>query len=168
MGSASNREAGPPPAIRAESLGKRFGDLEVLHDVDLCVYRGEVVCILGPSGSGKSTLLRCLNWLSPPSSGRVWIGEERVGVRESSAGELAPLPNARLRAQRSRIGMVFQVFNLWPHRTALGNVMEGLVTVRRLPRREAGARAMALLQRVGLADKADVYPAKLSGGQQQR
>jgi polar amino acid transport system ATP-binding protein len=156
------------PAIRAVEITKVFGDLTVLQGVSLAVAKGEVVCVLGPSGSGKSTLLRCLNWLSPPSRGEVWIGEERLGVERAADGALVPLSDARLRRQRSRIGMVFQQFNLWPHRTAIENVMEGPVVVRRLARSEACDKAAALLERVGLADKRDVYPAKLSGGQQQR
>jgi polar amino acid transport system ATP-binding protein len=155
-------------AIRAESLTKQFGDLMAVRGVSLSVAKGEVVCILGPSGSGKSTLLRCLNWLAPPTSGRVWIGNEPLGVVESGNSTLLPLPNAKLRRQRSRIGMVFQQFNLWPHLTALGNIMEGPCIVRGLPKAAARLKAMALLERVGLADKRDVYPAKLSGGQQQR
>jgi polar amino acid transport system ATP-binding protein len=156
------------PAIRAEGLTKQFGDLMVLKGVSLAVAKGEVVCILGPSGSGKSTLLRCLNWLAPPTSGHVWIGDELLGVVESGNGTLLPLPDAKLRRQRSRIGMVFQQFNLWPHRTAIENVMEGPIIVRNLPKAAARVKAMTLLERVGLVDKCDVYPAKLSGGQQQR
>jgi polar amino acid transport system ATP-binding protein len=156
------------PAIRAESITKTFGDLIVLRSVSLSVHPGEVVCVLGPSGSGKSTLLRCLNWLSPPTSGEIWIGGERLGLQETKAGKLIALPEAKLRQQRSRIGMVFQAFNLWPHRTAIENVMEGPLVVRRMPRTEARDRAAVLLDQVGLSDKKDVYPVKLSGGQQQR
>jgi polar amino acid transport system ATP-binding protein len=156
------------PAIRAENLVKTFGDLTVLSGISLQVVKGEVVCILGPSGSGKSTLLRCLNWLSPPTEGTVWIGDEILGMERDANGTLKPLRDARLRRQRSRIGMVFQSFNLWPHRTAIGNVMEGPVVVRGLRKEEAREKAEALLERVGLKDKADSYPAKLSGGQQQR
>jgi polar amino acid transport system ATP-binding protein len=156
------------PAIRAEGLTKQFGDLTVLRGVSLAVAKGEVVCILGPSGSGKSTLLRCLSWLAPPTSGHLWIGDERLGVVESGNGTLMALPDAKLRRQRSRIGMVFQQFNLWPHRTAIENVMEGPVIVHSVPKAMARTKAMTLLERVGLADKCDVYPAKLSGGQQQR
>ena len=153
------------PAIRAVDITKVFGDLKVLRGVSLAVRKGEVVCVLGPSGSGKSTLLRCLNWLSPPTTGEVYIGEERLGM---AIGGAAPLPDSKLRLQRSRIGMVFQQFNLWPHRTAIENVMEGPVIVRGLSRADARAKAAALLDKVGLSEKHDVYPAKLSGGQQQR
>ena len=155
-------------AIRADNITKVFGALTVLRGVSLDVAKGEVVCVLGPSGSGKSTLLRCLNWLSPPTSGQVWIGDEPLGMARSAGGALVPLPDARLRQQRSRIGMVFQQFNLWPHRTAIENVMEGPLIVRGLPQAAARDRASALLDKVGLADKRDVYPARLSGGQQQR
>ena len=159
---------GTVPAIRAEHLVKVFGDLEVLSGISLEVAKGEVVCVLGPSGSGKSTLLRCLNWLSPPTSGTVWIGDEMLGMERDANGALRALGDARLRQQRSRIGMVFQSFNLWPHRTAIGNVMEGPMIVRGLSREKARERAEALLDRVGLQEKAASYPARLSGGQQQR
>lgn len=158
----------PETAIRAVEITKSFGPLQVLHGISLAVKRGEVVCILGPSGCGKSTLLRCLNWLSPPNSGEVWIGNERLGVKPTGSGRLAPLSDAQLRRQRSRIGMVFQSFNLWPHRTAIENVMEGPVVVLGQTKKAARDKAMLLLQRVGLSEKHDVYPARLSGGQQQR
>jgi polar amino acid transport system ATP-binding protein len=158
----------PLPAIRAEKLTKVFGDLTVLREVSLAVRRGEVVCVLGPSGSGKSTLLRCLSWLSPPTSGEVWIGDERLGMAVTAERRVVPARPAQLRKQRARIGFVFQSFNLWPHRTALENVMEGPIHVRRLPKARARELAESLLERVGLAEKRDTYPAKLSGGQQQR
>jgi polar amino acid transport system ATP-binding protein len=158
----------PSPAIRAENLTKVFGDLTVLRSVTFSVAKGEVLCILGPSGSGKSTLLRCLNWLSPPTSGHVWIGNELLGVRKTESGGYVELPDERLRHQRSRIGMVFQSFNLWPHRTAIENVMEGPIIVRGLARAAAKDLARGLLDRVGLSQKEDVYPVRLSGGQQQR
>jgi len=158
----------PPAAIAGEGLTMRYGAATVLDGVDIAVSRGEVVCVLGPSGSGKSTLLRCLSFLTPPSDGAVYIGGERVGLQAGPEGRVAPLPARTIRQQRSRIGVVFQAFNLWPHLTALGNVTEGLVQVRRLARAAAKARGMEMLASVGLADKADVYPARLSGGQQQR
>jgi polar amino acid transport system ATP-binding protein len=156
------------PALKTTGLGKRFGDKEILSGINLSVRQGECVCVLGPSGSGKSTLLRCLAWLSPPTSGYVWIGGELIGIRETSGGDLVPLSERLLQEQRQRIGMVFQSFNLWPHRTAAENVMEGLVVVKKMPRRDAREQADELLRRVGLADRADYHPARLSGGQQQR
>ncbi|MGE4250936.1 MAG: amino acid ABC transporter ATP-binding protein [Parvibaculaceae bacterium] len=155
-------------ALQTMNIRKSFGTVEVLKDVSIDLARGEVVCILGPSGSGKSTFLRCINWLSPPTGGEVWMGSERIGVQKDKNGQEAPLPEAKLRQQRSRFGMVFQSFNLWPHRTVLQNVIEGPVIVRRIDKAEARDKGMALLERVGLAAKCDVYPARLSGGQQQR
>ena len=134
--------------LRADGVHKRYGDLEVLRGVTFEVARGEVKVIIGPSGSGKSTLLRCLALLEEPDAGRVSLEGSRPGPGE--------------------VGMVFQRFNLFQNMTALGNVMSGLVHVRRLPKREARERALALLERVGVADKAAQYPDELSGGQQQR
>lgn len=156
------------PAIQVDNLHKRFGNTEVLKGVSLSVAPGEVVCLLGSSGSGKSTLLRCINWLTPPEQGTVRISGRLIGLKQTSTGVLAPQPDAELRHMRSRIGMVFQNFNLWPHRTALGNVAEGLQVVRKLNREVAKERAMQVLIQVGLADKAQAYPSQLSGGQQQR
>ena len=143
--------------LRVSGLTKRFGGHDVLRGIDLDVTKGERIAILGASGSGKSTLLRCLNFMEMPDAGTVMLDGKTVGRRE---GELAQV--------RQRIGMVFQQFNLFPHMTALGNVMEGLRTVRRMPKVEAEARAEKELARVGLADKAASYPAHLSGGQKQR
>ena len=156
------------PAVEVQDLRKSFGDLAVLRGVSFTVAAGEVVCVLGASGSGKSTLLRCVNGLSPATSGDVRIGGELLGQRETVPGKREPLPEAEQRRQRRRIGMVFQLLNLWPHRTAAGNVMEGPMIVLGMPRRDARERAEGLLEQVGLLDKADVYPARLSGGQQQR
>ena len=158
----------PIPAIEVQELRKSFGGLEVLRGVSFAVAAGEVVCVLGVSGSGKSTLLRCVNGLTPATSGDVRIGGELLGQRETAPGMREPLPEADLRRQRRRIGMVFQLLNLWPHRTAAGNVMEGPMIVLGLTKREARERAERLLAQVGLVDKADDYPARLSGGQQQR
>ncbi|MDF2619328.1 MAG: ATP-binding cassette protein [Xanthobacteraceae bacterium] len=155
------------PLIRADAISKMFADRWVVDRVSFEVARGEVVCVLGPSGSGKSTMLRCLNWLAPPTAGAIYLAGERLGVHDV-AGVEKPLPTRLVRAQRARFGMVFQQFNLWPHRTALQNVMEGLIIVRGLARGEAEARAEAVLSRVGLAARQDAYPAQLSGGQQQR
>jgi polar amino acid transport system ATP-binding protein len=146
------------PLLRAEGVHKSYGDLAVLEDVSLAVGRGEVKVIIGPSGSGKSTLLRCLALLEPVDSGGVYLEDER----------LSDLPEKQLAGHRSEVGMVFQRFNLFQNMTALANVMVALRDVRRLPKREARARALEFLGRVGLADKASSYPEELSGGQQQR
>lgn len=143
--------------LHVRSLTKRFGTLEVLQGIDLDVEKGERIAILGASGSGKSTLLRCLNFMELPSAGEISLDGKLVGQRESELIEV-----------RKRIGMVFQQFNLFPHMTAVGNVMEGLVTVRRIAKNQARARADRELARVGLSDKAETYPAHLSGGQKQR
>ena len=158
----------PDPVIRVEQLRKSFGTTEVLRGIDLTVARGEVLCLIGPSGSGKSTLLRCINFLEEPTSGFVYLDGEPIGYRVDAAGRRVRDSARRINALRERIGIVFQAYNLWPHRTALGNVIEALVVVRRQPRAEAEAVGLAMLERVGLADKAHEYPARLSGGQQQR
>jgi L-cystine transport system ATP-binding protein len=150
-------------AVEARALSKRFGDTTVLADVDLAIEEGEVVAVIGPSGSGKTTLLRCLNCLEYPDSGCV-----RIGPIALDASEPWRRRKEKARRLRASAGFVFQQFNLFPHRTALGNVIEGPLVVRRLPRAEAEAQGRALLARVGLAEKADAYPSRLSGGQQQR
>ncbi len=155
-------------AIAVRGLSKRFGDTEVLHDIDLDIEQGEATCVIGPSGSGKSTLLRCLAFLEEANAGVIGVYGEPLGFSEDSNGKRTRLSPARIRSVRAQIGMVFQQFNLWPHMTALGNVSEALKTVRRLPRREAEDRAMAQLSKIGLENRAGHYPAQLSGGQQQR
>jgi polar amino acid transport system ATP-binding protein len=155
-------------ALKASGIVKSFGPNRILDGVDLTVARGETICVLGPSGSGKSTLLRCLNWLSPPDEGAVWIGDERIGLRENANGSTGPRPDREIRAQRSRIGMVFQSFNLWPHMTVLENVAEGLLSVKRMSRLAASDLAVEALRQVGLSGKRTAMPADLSGGQQQR
>jgi L-cystine transport system ATP-binding protein len=149
--------------IEVHGLAKRFSGIDVLRGIDLSVSRGEVVAIIGPSGSGKTTLLRCLNWLEVPSAGTI-----RIGAIEIDAGIHAPRQKARIRQLRLRAAFVFQSFNLFPHMTALENVIEGPVVVKRERRDQARARGLALLARVGLAGREDVYPQRLSGGQQQR
>ena len=156
------------PAIRVRGVVKRYGQTDVLTGIDLDVPRGEVTCLLGPSGSGKSTLLRCVAFLEESTGGIIEIDGEPLGFGLGPSGERMRLPAASIRQVRSKIGMVFQQFNLWPHMTALGNVSEALVTVRGMKRTEAEQKAMAQLEKVGLAHRAGHYPSELSGGQQQR
>jgi polar amino acid transport system ATP-binding protein len=153
--------------VRAVGVRKSFNRTEVLKGVDLIVERGRVVCLLGPSGSGKSTLLRCLNHLETMDAGQIWVNGDRVGYREAR-NRLTELRPREIAKRRTNIGMVFQHFNLFPHKTALQNLVMGPVTVQKRPRRECEREAKDLLERVGLADKADSYPNQLSGGQQQR
>src|SRR5262249_19772294 len=153
--------------IRLEGVNKRFGHLHVLRDVSLEVQKGEVVCIIGPSGAGKSTLLRCINHLEGIDGGTIYLNGEPV-YRYRQGGKIVVDPDRRIEEHRSEVGMVFQSFNLFPHLTALENVMLAPVHVRREPREEARQKALALLVKVGLSDKVDAYPQELSGGQQQR
>jgi polar amino acid transport system ATP-binding protein len=153
--------------VRAEGVRKRFGRVEVLRGIDLSVDAGEVMCIIGPSGSGKSTFLRCINHLEKVDSGRLTVAGHLVGYRQQ-ADKLYELRDKEVCERRAEIGMVFQHFNLFPHLTALDNVTIGPVRVKGESRAEAAGRARNLLERVGLADKADAYPRQLSGGQQQR
>jgi polar amino acid transport system ATP-binding protein len=155
----------PEPMLKLEGIHKRFGDLEVLRGIDLEVAKGEVVCVLGPSGSGKSTLLRCINVLEPPEEGEIFLeGHDICRGPSAPAGEAG----YELDFVRQRVGIVFQQFNLFPHRTVLQNVTMAQERVLGRSRAEARAKATQLLQRVGLADKIDEYPERLSGGQQQR
>ncbi|HET8969552.1 MAG TPA: amino acid ABC transporter ATP-binding protein [Candidatus Nanopelagicales bacterium] len=153
--------------VRAEGVRKSFGAVEVLSGIDLQVARGEVFCLIGPSGSGKSTFLRCINHLEQINGGRLWVDGELVGYRQKGE-KLYELRDNEVCAKRAEIGMVFQHFNLFPHRTALGNVIEAPIQVLRESRSEVTERARALLDRVGLGDRCDAYPRQLSGGQQQR
>ena len=156
------------PLIQVRDLRKRFGKLEVLRGVSFDVKRGEVLAIIGPSGSGKSTLLRCLNFLEAYEAGQVLFDGTLVGYRKDASDRLRPDSERNIRRVRARMGMVFQSFNLFPHKTVLENVIEGPVVVQRVPRAEAEDRARALIARVGLTDKLTTYPTLLSGGQQQR
>ena len=153
--------------IDAQDVHKRFGALEVLKGITLQVERGQVACLLGPSGSGKSTFLRCINHLEKVDAGVIRVAGRTVGYEERN-GKLYELPVAAVARQRRGVGMVFQRFNLFPHMTALENVIEAPVQVRGTGRAVAKERALHLLERVGLADKAAAYPSALSGGQQQR
>jgi polar amino acid transport system ATP-binding protein len=156
-----------PPMVLAESVCKSFGALHVLKGVTLEVGRGQVLVIVGPSGSGKSTFLRCINHLEQVNAGRLYVDGELIGYRERGT-KLYEMPPREAAKQRRDIGMVFQHFNLFPHRTALENVIEAPIHVKGVRKKEAVERARDLLKQVGLSEKADAYPAQLSGGQQQR
>ena len=162
------RRAEPGAALRVDGLFKRFGDLEVLKGVSLTAHEHDVIAILGASGSGKSTLLRCINLLEVPDAGEVYVGGELIRMRSDRRGRAIPADRRQVDRIRARLGMVFQQFNLWSHLTVLQNVIEAPIHVLKLPRRESVERARALLDKVGLADKHDYFPAHLSGGQEQR
>jgi polar amino acid transport system ATP-binding protein len=153
--------------VTIQNLVKRFGAHEILRGVSLEVSKGEVVVVIGPSGSGKTTLLRCINFLEEYQGGRIYVDGQLMGYREQN-GQLIKLPEDTIAKMRADVGMVFQSFNLFPHLTALDNVLLGLTKVRKLAKSEAEDRAVLWLKRVGLADKLKSYPAELSGGQQQR
>jgi polar amino acid transport system ATP-binding protein len=155
------------PMVKAEGVHKRFGRLEVLKGVSLEVQPGEVVCIIGPSGSGKTTFIRCINHLERIDAGRLWVDGRLVGYRQAG-DKIYELRDAEVCRERAEIGMVFQRFNLFGHMTALENVIEAPIRVKKMRKRDAIAQAKVLLDRVGLADKLESYPAQLSGGQQQR
>lgn len=153
--------------IRVEGLHKHFGALHVLKGIDLSIATGEVVCVIGPSGSGKSTLLRCINHLETPERGNIRI-DGKPAYRDGEEGQYRPHANRAIAAVRAQVGMVFQHFNLFPHLTVIGNLIEAPVHVLKRPPAEARRRGLELLAQVGLADKTDAYPEELSGGQQQR
>ena len=159
---------GETAAIVVEDLHKRFGDLEVLNGVSLTAHQGDVISIIGSSGSGKSTFLRCINLLETPDNGRVWVNGELIRMRRLKGGGAAPEDRRQVDRIRASLGMVFQSFNLWSHLTVLENVIEAPVHVAKVPRAEAVDQAMALLAKVGIAEKREHYPSHLSGGQQQR
>jgi ABC-type polar amino acid transport system ATPase subunit len=143
--------------IEIKDLHKYFGDLEVLKGIDLTVEESDVVCLIGASGSGKSTLLRCINYLEKKTEGEIWIDGEPVNETDEGINKI-----------RQKVGMVFQRFNLFPHMSVIENVMEGPITVKKMDKKKARDLAMELIEKVGIGDKADVYPEMLSGGQQQR
>jgi polar amino acid transport system ATP-binding protein len=167
MNETATEKGADRPMVHAEQVHKNFGALKVLRGITLNVDRGEVLCMVGPSGSGKSTFLRCINHLETVNAGRLYVDGVLVGYSEKHGRlyELAPREAAR---QRRDIGMVFQHFNLFPHRTALENIVEAPVQVKKMKKAAAVAKARDLLAQVGLSEKANAYPAQLSGGQQQR
>jgi len=156
------------PSIRIAGIHKSFGPLEVLRGVSFDVHRGSVVSVIGASGSGKSTLLRCVNYLEAPNAGEIYIDGEPLGTRVDARGQSRPRSLGEINTMRRELGVVFQQFNLWPHMTVLGNVIEAPIRVRKVSRKEAVEYGEECLRRVKLLDKADEYPARLSGGQQQR
>ena len=155
-------------AVKAENIQKWYGDNQVLSDVNLTVSHGQVMCIIGPSGSGKSTFLRCINQLETYQAGRLWLGDDLIAYRLGANGELIPRKQSEVVAQRRRVGMVFQQFNLFWHKTVLENLIEAPMLVAGKSKDESIVNARRLLERVGLAEKEDVFPGSLSGGQQQR
>ena len=157
-----------PIALKLDNIHKNFGSLEVLKGVSLTAHDGDVISILGSSGSGKSTLLRCINLLENPSKGEIYLGDEPLQLRLGKDGDLVASSQKQLEKFRSKMGFVFQNFNLWPHRTILQNIIEGPTQVLKVPKAQAIAEAEALLKKVGLFDKRDAYPENLSGGQRQR
>lgn len=158
----------PVEMVKVEDIHKQYGDLEVLKGVSLTANEGEVVTLIGASGSGKSTLLRCLNLLEIPTSGRICVGGEAITMKSSTRGGLEPADKRQVERLRTRVGMVFQNFNLWSHLSVLENVILAPVNVLKMAKNEAIAEAEVYLEKVGLADKRHSYPAYLSGGQQQR
>ena len=168
MAAVARQMADRPVAVRVHDLHKRFGTLEVLKGVSLTAREGDVVSMIGASGSGKSTFLRCINFLEMPTEGTIEVTGEQVALARQKDGNLHPSNRKQLEMIRTRLGMVFQSFNLWQHMTVLQNVIEAPIHVLGVPKAQAIERAGQLLQKVGLYDKRDQYPAFLSGGQQQR
>jgi len=155
-------------ALEIKNLKKSFGNLEVIRGLSLTAKKGEVICIIGTSGSGKSTLLRCVNLLETPDSGEVYVNGELIKMKKNKNGKLIPAEQNQVDRIRSKLGMVFQDFNLWSHMTVLQNVMEAPIHVQKIEKNVARKNGFQLLEKVGIAEKADQYPSRLSGGQQQR
>lgn len=157
-----------PAALKVNNLHKSFGAHKVINGVSMEAQKGEVIAILGASGSGKSTFLRCINLLETPNSGDVYLAGEKIRMKQNRRGETVPEDIRQVERMRTRLAMVFQGFNLWSHMTVIENVLEGPLYVQKTPKAEAREKALSLLAKVGLSDRADYYPAHLSGGQQQR
>jgi len=155
-------------ALEIRNLIKSFGNLEVIRGLSLTAKKGEVICIIGSSGSGKSTLLRCVNLLETPDSGEVYVNGELLKMKKNKNGKLIPVDQNQIDRIRSKLGMVFQSFNLWSHMTVLQNVIEAPIHVQKVEKNVARKNGFQLLEKVGIAEKADQYPSRLSGGQQQR
>jgi len=155
-------------ALEIKNLKKSFGNLEVIKDLSLTAKKGEVICIIGTSGSGKSTLLRCVNLLETPDSGEVYVNGELIKMKKDKNGKLIPVEQNQVDRIRSKLGMVFQDFNLWSHMTVLQNVIEAPIHVQKIEKNVARKNGYLLLEKVGIAEKAGQYPSNLSGGQQQR
>jgi ABC-type histidine transport system ATPase subunit len=154
--------------IRVESLYKKFGQMEVLKGISMEAGEGDVIALIGSSGSGKSTFLRCMNLLEIPSAGEIFVGGEQIKLKQNRQGQLVPQDRKQVDRIRTRLAMVFQHFNLWSHMTVLENIIEAPVHVLKRPKNEANEMAMALLEKVGIANRANYFPSQLSGGQQQR
>lgn len=165
VSSKMDKADGLAPLLSASGVQKSFSGKEILKDITITVQKGEVVCILGPSGSGKSTFLRCINWLEQPDAGEIRLAGERVGFRP---GGHIKMSDSELAKMRTRMGMVFQHFGLWPHLSVIDNIIEAPVHVQGRPAKEARAEAEVILQKVGLLEKKSAFPAQLSGGQKQR
>ncbi|MCF8109995.1 MAG: ATP-binding cassette domain-containing protein [Desulfobacteraceae bacterium] len=158
----------PASAVRIKDLYKDFGRLQVLKGISLTARQGDVIALIGSSGSGKSTLLRCINLLEIPTSGEIHVGEEHIRLARNRRKETVPADRRQVDRIRTKLGMVFQHFNLWSHMTVLENVIEAPVHVLKTPKKEARQKAMTYLEKVGIADRSHYYPAHLSGGQKQR
>jgi len=154
--------------LEIRNLKKSFGNLEVINDLSLIAKKGEVICIIGSSGSGKSTLLRCINLLETPDSGEVLVNGELIKMKKNKFGKLDPVDQNQVDRIRSKLSMVFQDFNLWTHMTVLQNIIEAPIHVQKIEKNVARKDGLLLLEKVGIAEKADQYPSNLSGGQQQR
>jgi arginine/ornithine transport system ATP-binding protein len=163
-----SESSGEQAALEVVDLHKSFGDVEVIRGVSLSAHKGDVISILGASGSGKSTFLRCINLLEIPTSGEVFVAGEKIRMKHGRSGAYMPEDIHQVERLRARLGMVFQSFNLWSHMTVIENVIEAPVHVLKIPKAQAIEEAEALLQKVGIFDRKDYYPAQLSGGQQQR